>query len=70
MSRGLGVALQNSGMIIIVTVMLIDRFLFQIQDGFIFICACVGTILLGAGILILKKYDMKEKFSNENNINK
>ena len=41
----------------IVTVMLADRFLFSIQDGFILICAVISAVALTIGIRAVKRAD-------------
>lgn len=68
MSRMWGIRLQNAGMLIIVMVMLLDRFIFSIHDGFILGSAGVSAVLLIAGILVVKKHDMKEQEMKERNL--
>lgn len=60
MSRTQGQHLQAMGCILIVTVMLLDRFVFSIQDGFILAAACLSAVLLIAGIQIVKRADARE----------
>lgn len=57
LSRRRGLQLEAFGSILIVTVMLADRFLFGIQDGFILACAFVSAAALTAGIRAVKRAD-------------
>lgn len=45
------------GSILIVTVMLTDRFLFGIQDKFILACAMISAITLALGVRTVKRHD-------------
>lgn len=60
LSREQGLRLEAFGSILIITVMLTDRFLFGIQEGFILCCAVISAISLVIGIKIVKFYDDKE----------
>ena len=44
MSRQRGRQLQGFGCVLIVTVMLIDHFLFTLQDNFVLACAIVSAV--------------------------
>lgn len=57
LSRRRGLQLEAFGSILIVTVMLTDRFLFGIQDGFILACAVVSAVTLAIGIRTVKRAD-------------
>lgn len=57
LSRRRGLQLEAFGSILIVTVMLADRFLFSIQDGFILACAVVSAVTLTIGIRTVKRAD-------------
>ncbi len=57
LSRRRGLQLEAFGSILIVTVMLADRFLFTIQDGFILTCAVLSAAALILGIRIVKRAD-------------
>lgn len=57
MSRQRGLQFEAFGCILIVTVMLIDRFLFTLQDGFLLACAVISAITLIIGIRVVKKAD-------------
>ncbi len=57
LSRRRGLQLEAFGSILIVTVMLTDRFLFGIQDGFILACAVVSAVALIIGIRTVKRAD-------------
>ena len=57
MSRQRGLQLEAFGSILIVTVMVTDRFLFSVQDGFILACAIVSAISLIIGIRAVKRAD-------------
>ena len=46
MSRRNARMLQNFGMLLIVVVMLTDKFLFTLKDEFILVCAVVSAIAL------------------------
>ena len=49
--------LEAFGSILIRTVMLADRFLFSIQDGFILTCAVISAVALTIGIRTVKRAD-------------
>lgn len=57
MSRQRGLQLEAFGCILIVTVMLTDRFLFTLQDNFVLACAIVSAAALTAGIRAVKRAD-------------
>ena len=57
LSRRRGLQLEAFGSVLIVTIMLADRFLFAIQDGFILTCAVLSAAALIHGIRTLKRYD-------------
>lgn len=59
MSRQRGLQFEAFGCILIITVMLIDRYLFGLQDGFILACAVVSAITLIIGIRTVKLADEK-----------
>ena len=55
MSRKTGLVLQNAGMLLITAVMMTDRFLFELNGEFIFVCTLMSAFLLIIGISMLKK---------------
>lgn len=57
LSRRRGLQLEAFGSILIVTVMLADRFLFTLQDGFVLAAAIVSAIFLIIGIRVVKRAD-------------
>ena len=57
LSRRRGLQLEAFGSILIVTVMMADRFLFPIQDGFILTCAVISAAALILGIRTVKRAD-------------
>lgn len=57
LSRRRGLQLEAFGSVLIVTVMLADRFLFSIQDGFILTCAVISAAALILGIWTAKRAD-------------
>ncbi|WP_125114978.1 hypothetical protein [Agathobaculum sp. Marseille-P7918] len=57
LSRRRGLQLEAFGSILIVTVMLADRFLFTLQDGFVLAAAIVSAIFLTIGIRVVKRAD-------------
>ena len=57
LSRRRGLQLEAFGSSLIVTVMLIDRFLFSVQDGFILTCALLSAAALIVGIRTVKRAD-------------
>ena len=57
LSRRRGLQLEAFGSLLIVTVMLADRFLFSIQAGFILTCAVISAAALIFGIRIVKRAD-------------
>lgn len=57
LSRRRGLQLEAFGSILIVTVMLADRFLFTLQDGFVLAAAIVSAIFLTIGIRVVKQAD-------------
>ncbi len=59
MKRQLGIDLQRAGMLIIVIVMILDRFVFSIHTKFILFCAVLSATLLIWGIQIIKREEAK-----------
>lgn len=57
LSRRRGLQFEAFGSILIVTVILADRFLFSIQDGFILTCAVISAAALILGIRTVKRAD-------------
>lgn len=57
LSRQRGLQLEAFGSILIVTVMLADRFLFTLQDGFVLTAAIVSAVFLTIGIRVVKRAD-------------
>lgn len=57
LSRQRGLQLEAFGSILIVTVMLTDRFLFTLQDGFVLTAAIVSAVFLTIGIRVVKRAD-------------
>lgn len=57
LSRRRGLQLEAFGSILIMTVMLADRFLFTLQDGFVLAAAIVSAIFLTIGIRVVKRAD-------------
>ena len=46
---------------LICTVMLADRFLFTLQDGFVLTTAIISAVLLTIGIRVVKRHDEKNQ---------
>lgn len=67
LSRQRGLQLEAFGSILIVTVMLADRFLYTVQDGFILACAFISAAALTVGIRTVKRAD-EEAAAKENPI--
>lgn len=63
MSRQRGLQLEAFGCILIITVMLTDRFLFTLQDRFLLACAFLSAITLILGIRTVRRAD--ERAENE-----
>lgn len=57
LSRRRGLQLEAFGSILIVTVMLADRFLFTLQDGYVLAAAIVSAVFLTVGIRVVKRAD-------------
>ena len=57
LSRRRGLQLEALGSVLICTVMLADRFLFTIQDGFVLTTAIISAVLLTIGIRVVKRHD-------------
>ena len=57
LSRRRGLQLEAFGSILIVTVILSDRFLYTVQDGFMLVCAIISAIFLTCGIRVVKHAD-------------
>ena len=67
LSRQRGLQLEAFGSILIVTVMLADRFLYTVQDGFMLTCAFISAAALIVGIRTVKRAD-EEAAAKENPI--
>lgn len=63
MSKQIVLVLQRVGMMIIVTVMLLDHFVFRISEEFILTIAIVSAILLTVSINVLKCIEIREECS-------
>lgn len=61
MSRQRGLQFEAFGCILIVTVMLADRFLFTLQDNFVLACAIVSAAALATGIRAVKRADERAR---------
>ncbi len=61
MTKERALILQNIGMILIVTVMLMDRFVFTLQDGFLLVCAVISAVLLGTAIVVRRIFEAREE---------
>lgn len=61
MTKEFAITLQRLGMILIVTVMVMDHYFFHIQERFILACAVISAILLATSITRLKLLEIKEK---------
>lgn len=61
LSRQRGLQLEAFGCILIVTVMLADRFLFTLQDGFVLAAAMISAVFLTIGIRVVKRADEREQ---------
>ena len=59
LSRRRGLQLEALGSVLICTVMLADRFLFTLQDGFVLTIAIISAVLLTIGIRVVKRADDK-----------
>ena len=59
LSRRRGLQLEALGSVLICTVMLADRFLFTLQDGFVLTTAIISAVLLTIGIRVVKRADDK-----------
>ena len=57
LSRRRGLPLEALGSVLICTVMLADRFLFTLQDGFVLTTAIISAVLLTIGIRVVKRHD-------------
>ena len=57
LSRRRGLQLEALGSVLISTVMLADRFLFTLRDGFVLSAAIVSALFLTAGIRVVKRAD-------------
>ena len=55
LSRRRGLQMEAFDSILIVTVMLTDRFLFTLQDGYVLAATIVSAICLTAGICVVKQ---------------
>ena len=63
-SRRRGLQLEAFGSILIVTVMLADRFLYTVQDGFMLACAIISAVFLTYGIRVVKHADEQNQDKN------
>lgn len=61
MSKQIALIMQRAGMILIVTVMLLDQFFFQIEEAFLLTCAIISAVLLAVSITRLKSIEVKEE---------
>lgn len=61
LSRRRGLQLEALGSVLICTVMLTDRFLFTLQDGFVLTIAIISAVLLTIGIRVVKRHDEKNQ---------
>lgn len=61
LSRRRGLQLEALGSVLICTVMLVDRFLFTLQDGFVLTTAIISAVLLTIGIRVVKRHDEKNQ---------
>lgn len=61
MSKQIALTMQRAGMVLIVTVMLINQFVFQIEEGFLLTCAIISAVLLAVSITRLKYIEVKEE---------
>lgn len=66
MSKRQGQRLQGMGCVLILTVMLVDHFLFSIQEGFILAAACLSAALLIAGIRMVKLAEIRQEQAGQN----
>ena len=57
LSRRRGLQLEALDSVLISTVMLADRFLFTLRDGFVLSAAIVSALFLTAGIRVVKRAD-------------
>ena len=57
LSRRRGLQLEALGSVLICTVMLADRFLFTLQDGFVLTTAIISAVLLTIGIRVVNRHD-------------
>ena len=64
LSRRRGLQLVAFGSILIVTVMLADRFLYTVQDGFMLACAIISAVFLTYGIRVVKHADEQNQDKN------
>lgn len=65
LSRQRGLQLEAFGSILIVTVMLADRFLFTLQDGYVLAAAIVSAISLTISIRVVKRADEQMRQDDE-----
>ena len=61
LSRRRGLQLEALGSVLICTVMLADRFLLTLQDGFVLTTAIISAVLLTIGIRVVKRHDEKNQ---------
>ena len=61
LSRRRGLQVEVLVGVLICTVMLADRFLFTLQDGFVLTTAIISAVLLTIGIRVVKRHDEKNQ---------
>lgn len=66
MSKRQGQRLQGMGCVLILTVMLVDHFLFSIQESFILAAAGLSAALLIAGIRMVKLAEIRQEQAGQN----
>lgn len=68
MSRQRGLQLEAFGCVLIVTVMLIDHYLFSLQRNFLLGCAILSAIALTVGIRAVKRADERASEAKNSSI--
>ena len=61
LSRRVGLQLVALGSVLMCRVILADRFLFTLQDGFVLTTAIIAAVLLTIGIRVVKRHDEKNQ---------
>lgn len=64
MKKSTGYTIQYIGVILIVTVMFLDNFVFALSENYVLTCAIISAILIILGMQIVKR---KEKLESQNN---